>query len=129
MCILRDAMPQVDAADLADLIVYLTDKCGVGVSLRSLRTDWLKIQQCDTIFDPARLNSPTRVAKLLKKPILVSLDLYVVDGNHRLLMHKFHGTPEVTCYQIATDFDHACKLVATFPKAYRLGDGPQPERN
>lgn len=129
MCIPRDAMPQVDNADLAELIVYLTDKCGVGVSLRSLPTGWLKIQQCDTVFDPDRLRSPARVAMLLQKPLLVSLDLTVVDGNHRLLLHRFHGTPEVPCYQIGCSFEKSREYIAAFPRAYRFGDGPQPERS
>lgn len=121
MCIKRADMPQVDWVDMPGLFAFLNSK-HILVAERKLPPTWLTIRQC---LDEVRA---CRNTLILTKPLLIATDLSVLDGDHRLVAHLELGTPEVECFQIGCSFAEASKAILQYPKAYRLGDGPQPER-
>lgn len=115
MCIRRNDMPQVDAADLPSLMAYLHTK-GYTPTERTLPVNWLRPMQC---LDPLRENHDP---DLRKRPILISLDLAIIDGNHRWGLWMLEdATADCNCIQLPCSFEEARKVVMAFPKAYTIG--------
>lgn len=105
----RPLMPQVDDADYDALLAYANSK---GVTWR-FKT-----------FDPYALHAHQRIKlsrvleipdKVLKIPGLVSVDLYILDGNHRWEGHVIKNT-DFPAYQFDLCFDAAIKFLLSFPK-------------
>ena len=126
MCIPRDDMPQIDMADLPGLLAYLNTKKIILISDVNYPPTWLVPKQCLNQTRPA--TNP----KLATKPLLISRDLYIIDGHHRWMMHmeqyKADASWRVRCFQLDREFDECCAAIASYPGAYKLGDGPQPYR-
>lgn len=109
----RGIMPQVDEADYPELFTFLH---GRGISIdRGLRHPWeLHFHQH---VDMAHVRAmPPEVEG---KPVLISQDGYVVDGNHRTAAHMKDGRL-VEVIVIRADFHVAVDAVRAFPKAYTL---------
>lgn len=121
MCINRDDMPQVDFADYNGLLHFLEGR-GVRHRRLYLPVPTLVMKQC------VEQTRAARNLKLLTKPLLTSIEPCVLDGNHRLMMHKEWGHTDVECIQIMLPFDKACAEILAYPGAYRYADGPQPYR-
>lgn len=114
----RRDMPQIDEGDLLALITHLTRK---------------KVHVVSELVDPNRLFfhqhvDETRIPPLgspdLDKPLLVSSEGYVLDGNHRATAHKRYGTRPVVL-RLHADFTDSMKLLFSFPKTYTYGEGTQ----
>lgn len=114
----RPVMPQLDEADYPEFFDFVTAQ---GWSYRL------------TTLDPKELHFHQRVAwdkvihmspEQLAKPILVSQDGFILDGNHRGEAHIRNHTaaPAVV---INLDFEAAIKLMFSFPKTYAYGDGKE----
>ena len=109
-------MPQVDEKDYSELLKFIqSHRAGPESKVLSpqklhahQRVDWGRVR-----------NMPPNV---LRKPILISSDLYVLDGNHRwhacVLAHL-----DVHAIQIEREFESAISLLFEFPKTYCYGDG------
>jgi len=112
----RPEMPQIDEADYPAFFEFVKAR-GWSYHLETV--------------DPKTLHAHQRVAwnKVitmtpagLAKPILVSRDGYVLDGNHRREAHIRDGS-DVCCYVLNLDFEAAIRLMFSFPKTYAYGDG------
>lgn len=121
MCYPRDVMPQVDFADYPGLFAHLNAR-SIMVRDRSLPPSFLRMRQC---IGETR---PCRRIELLAKPLLIAMDMSILDGDHRYLRHLEEKTPEIRCYEIGLGFEEAMRAILTYPAAYRLGDAPQPRR-
>lgn len=122
MCIKRDEMPQIDWADYPELFAFLNDN-GVTVSYKHIPAKSLQPVQCR---DEIR---PTRNPAQYHKPLLISLDLDILNGNHRWAGFCLDGADTlVPCFQLNAGYDESNNLLQAFPKSYRYGDGPQPYR-
>lgn len=115
----RPVMPQVDEAAYPALLAF-AKAWDIEVDL-------------ETGIDPATLRAhqridPIRAAEMppevLAKPILVSLDGYILDGNHRWLAHV-HLDAALTAYRIDLPFEAAIRLLFDFPGTYDLADKPE----
>ena len=115
----RDVMPQIDWQDLPALVDFLPS---TGVEVTRLSG-----------LDPRQLIAHQRVdrrkalaipAEALTKPVLVSSDHYILDGNHRWLAHALRRLP-IDAWQLALPFDPALDALFRFPKTYSYGDGNQ----
>lgn len=111
----RRDMPQVDEGDMLDLISYITkQKCHIVTEL--VGPDRLLFhQRVDESCVPP-IDSP-----LMNKPLLVSAEGYVLDGNHRATAHKRYGTRPVVL-RLHADFTDAMRLLFSFPKTYTYGE-------
>jgi hypothetical protein len=112
----RQDMPQIDEGDLIPLIVHLTKK-RVNVRNALVPPDDLLFHQ--HVFE-SRI--PASTSPDMERPLLVSGDGYVLDGNHRAVAHKRLGT-RPPCLIIDADFTEAMALLFSFPRTYTYGEG------
>lgn len=121
----RPIMPQVDEADMPALIEFLKAK---GIVIRE---DEFDPHACKTEqrVDLAKVKGLTADNPIMLKPILVSMEPTVLDGNHRLAAHKIFGT-KVKAIVLELAFEAAIAAIFEFPKTYAYGDGqPHAEAN
>ena len=64
----------------------------------------------------------------LAKPLLVSQDYFILDGNRRWRTHIESQSSQAPCFVLGLDLIDALKFLHAYPKVYRYADGPQPER-
>lgn len=113
MCIPRHDMPQVDQADLPSLFAFLSGK-GIMISEHYYPPSWLVMMQCPE--EVRRCRNPDYA----KKPILISMGLEILDGNHRCQSYLEDGAKLAWCLKIGLEFDAARRAILEFPKAYRF---------
>jgi adenylate kinase family enzyme len=79
----RSTMPQVKSTDIPDLLQWLQSHKHISHHTSSIAPHHLKFVQSNFNTDKieALMQDPTQ----LQKPVLVSSDHYVIDGNHRVL--------------------------------------------
>lgn len=119
----RPVMPQIDEADLPELIEFI-DRKGVEVLRKTIAPRELRAHQ--RIQMPHVMEMDDTV---LAKPALTSLDRYVLDGNHRWWGHVLKGS-EMDVFEIQAGFTQSMELLFAFPKTYAYGDGAfHPVRN
>ena len=107
----RPFMPQVDEADQQALIEWLTFK-GVEVTQVTVQPDRLQFAQ-HVDFNKVEAMSDDVYAK----PIWVSRDGFVLDGNHRATAHKLRGDA-VEALQVELDFEEAIGAIFSFAGTY-----------
>ena len=112
----RSVMPQIDEADLPALISFVTEH-GVRVTEVTRSPDQLHFHQRVNLHRVA-----TMPQAVYDKPLLISRDGYVLDGNHRAVAHKQRGEP-ASAIQLDATFLGAMRLLFSFPKTYTYGDG------
>lgn len=112
----RPVMPQIDEVDLPDLILFIRER-GVVVEEVEIDPNELLFHQRVDMNKVHKLDP-----KVLAKPLLTSIEPYVLDGNHRAAGHKLEGT-KAPAYRIAAKFEDAMALLFAFPKTYEYGDG------
>ncbi len=117
----RRLMPQVDEQDMTALFEWLAWK-GISVAEVTVHPDQLQFRQK---VDFNKVNSMPDF--VYRKPVLISNDDTVLDGNHRSWAHKLKGDPE-QCYQVNLPFAEAIGALFSFRGTYALNK-PQPERN
>lgn len=111
----RALMPQINEADYPELFAWLEAQ-SVGVEQDIFHPDELRLHQR---MDRHSLRAMPLAIE--REPILVSRDLYVIDGNHREERHKEDGRM-LSAFVIDRDFAEAVMLVRAFPRAYEIAD-------
>ena len=109
----RAVMPQVDEADYPALLEHL-DRHGVAVNQTAYCPKDLRAHQ--RVSREHVMNMPPQV---LDKPLLTSLDRYVLDGNHRWWGHCLNGS-KCNVLEIEAEFEDAMRLLFSFPKVFTL---------
>jgi hypothetical protein len=118
-CIDRAVMPQVDGADIPDLLSFLGAR-GIDHTLEVIDPATLRAHQHVVI---GKVRSLVRAAyDICDKPCLVSADDYVVDGNHRMAAARVANS-KLAVYRFSCDFDRLLPEIFAFPKTYSYGDG------
>lgn len=112
----RPAMPQVDEAAFPALLRYCSAH---GVVVRLARRDPFALHLHQRI-DWAHVHALD--AATLAKPVLVSADGYVLDGNHRTAGHRLAHAP-IETVELELGFEAAVRFLFGFPGAYAYGDG------
>lgn len=117
----RPVMPQVDEADYPALLDFLTG--------RGIKWERVTIPASDLRFHQ-RVNGPVAdmPEAIEDKDLLISLDLYVLDGNHREKKHLEDETP-APCIMLHVEFPAAIEALFAFPKTYTPGEDGQTIRN
>jgi hypothetical protein len=107
----RRFMPQVDEADMSALVEWLSwNKIEISEATRT--ADQLSFRQ-HVNFDRVR-SMPDDV---FNKPIFISNDGVVLDGNHRAWAHKLANKP-AQCLVIDLPFAQAIKALFSFAGTY-----------
>lgn len=112
----RDMMPQIDADRYDALFAWLAEQ-NVSVRFWYLAPEALSMRQDVDFTKVHALSNET-----LDKPILISNDLFVLDGNHRAAGHKL-ARSNIAAICIDLPFADAVELLLQFPDAYEYGDG------
>lgn len=109
----RSKMPQIDAKYYNDMFVFLGTK-GYTFTAGYIDPQLLRLHQ---EVDVARaMQLPDHI---LKKPILLSDDNYVLDGDHRGYRHAIDKTM-AAFIRIETSFAEAYKALLSFPETYEV---------
>lgn len=113
----RQDMPQVDEGDYVQLLSFLA-RSGAN-------TEVMIAEPADLLFHQHVIEEriPARDdCAQMNKPLLISKEGYVLDGNHRAAAHKRYGSRPVVIV-IHRDFTSAMKLLFSFPRTYTYGEG------
>jgi hypothetical protein len=117
----RREMPQVDEKDLPELVVA-SWQSGHHPSFEVVNP--LDLHAHQRVNRTRALGMPENVKR---KPVLVSLDNYVLDGNHRWYAHRMEETP-MNVIRIGLSFEDALPWLFKQPFTYKLTP-ETPERN
>lgn len=112
----RARMPQVDEKDYPDLMKFLK---GQNVNVTNC------VAAPKEFHAHQRINFDMAIQMdiaVLNKPVLTSLDYYILDGNHRWMGHVVRET-QMNVIKIGLLFDAAISMLFKFPKTYSYGDG------
>ena len=109
----RPVMPQIEEEDYPDFIEFAASQ-GVEILVRYHEPSLLHPHQRLDKLHAERMPPEVR-----RKTIFASMDLYILDGNHRWMLHVQERSV-VPCYQIKLPFEEAIALMFAFPKTYAL---------
>ena len=107
----RRFMPQIDEADYTALIEWLMWK-RIEFSQSTMNCDQIQFRQ-HVDFNKVHTMPPEN----FNKPIWVSMDGVVLDGNHRAMAHKIANQP-VDCIVIGLPFAAAVGALFSFRGTY-----------
>lgn len=122
-CIPRDLMPQIDTVDIPGLRVFLLAHGLLVEYLADVGVGVVTMKQCVKDTRPATLTPSLR-----KKPLIISEDYELVDGNGRYLAYKAEGTVNCPALWVNTSFVNVVLLMGHYEKTYTLFGGKQPSR-
>lgn len=119
----RPAMPQIDERDYARLIADAYNHPAAEVWLETIDPRKLRAHQR---VDHARAQGMDDAIRA--KPVIVSADNYVLDGNHRWWAHVHAGSKAMAVIRLGFDFDAGLHWLLGRPYVYTLTPDT-PERN
>jgi hypothetical protein len=112
----RAKMPQVDEKDIPELLVFLGNR-GLSIKAGFIDPHEVKAHQAVNIAIVKAMEAHT-----LAKPVLLSSDKAIIDGDHRWYRHILDNAM-MPFIQIGCMFEDALMHIKAFPKTYELGDG------
>ena len=118
MCIPREHMPQVDFNRLPGLGEYLL-AAKVPLVLRERAVIDLKAIQCLQSYNPYH----SRTGEAAEKPVLVSRDGTIIDGNYRWMWHREMKHATLPCLEVQEDLYRTMTLIRAYSGTYTYGDG------
>lgn len=107
----RSKMPQIDFTAYTDMLIFLGAR-GLTFSAGYLDPSELKLHQEINVAVARQLPDD-----VLKRPILLSIGNFVLDGDHRSYRHYLDKTP-VPYIRLHAMFHQAVKLLFEFPGTY-----------
>ena len=110
----RKDMPQVATKDYPALVDYLKDN---GVTLKAYKIDPNKLKSTQGEFSDAGVEKQLQkqIAGTDKKPVIISKDMYVIDGHHRWIVAKNIGD-DLDVIMASIDADALLNLLHKFEK-------------
>lgn len=122
-CIPRELMPQIDMVDIEGLMVFFRAH-GLHVEyMREMGLSVARMVQCRK-----QTHAATMTEELRKKPLIISEDYKIVDGNGRYMAYQEEGTRNIPAWWVPTSFQNTVLLMMQYPKTYILLGGIQPCR-
>lgn len=118
----RAFMPQVDEQYTVRM---LADAINGGIAA------WMKVVDPRTLRAHQRIDHARAAAmtdEVRAKPIIVSSDGYVVDGNHRWWAHVKAGSTAIATFTLQKPFQDAINWLNTLPYVYQISPTTR-ERN
>lgn len=115
----RPLMPQVDEADyprfIADAVHDARKLVIEAVPVSSLHAH----QRID------HFRAKLMPAAVKMKPVIVSADNFIVDGNHRWWAHVYQRDPLILTVRLDLPFDEAIEWALARPYVYRISNHPE----
>lgn len=118
----RAKMPQIDEQDLPHLIATAFDK---------KLTPQLEVVDPNVLHAHQRVNHDRAFSMPIQfalKPVLISQDNFILDGNHRWWKHIHSGDKAMNVIRLGLKFDEAITWLFTLPFTYHI-DRSTPVRN
>lgn len=109
----RAKMPQIDEKAYTDMLIFLGQK-GYTFTAGYINPGLLHLHQEIDVAMAMQLPD-----FILKKPLLLSSDNYVLDGDHRGYRHAVDKTL-AAFIRIETTFDEARTALLAFPETYEV---------
>src|SRR3990167_4673786 len=110
----RPVMPQINEEDYPALLHWgINQGCYLNFEVVDPRK--CKPHQRIDCFKASTLPD-----EVLYKPVLLSQDFYVLDGNHRWMAHMMLHDFELHAYVLPHPFEEAIDFLFSFPKTYEL---------
>lgn len=110
----RQFMPQVDTSCYPQLVASALEH-GPGCTFDVVPVSSLRAHQRINHLRAASLDE-----RVLLKPLVVSRDGYIVDGNHRWWGHVYQHLPMVPVIRLNLDFDDAVAWALEQPGVYTI---------
>lgn len=117
----RDRMPQIDEEHYPRLVRDALQ--GPGIAFATINPHNLFAHQKIDHHRAENMDLRLRI-----KPLIVSADDYVVDGNHRWWANVYGGASWINVLRLNTDFEAAIAWAGSLPYAYHIQPGTR-ERN
>lgn len=118
----RPDMPQVDEANLPELVARAFN-AGISPAFEVVDPSTLRAHQR---IDHAKAKAMPPGVYL--KPVLISADGYVLDGNHRWWSHVYRHEGVMNAIRLGLPFEQAIAWLFELPFTYKLTP-TTPERN
>jgi hypothetical protein len=115
-CIPQAAMPQIDWIDYPALMAYLSAQ---GVPYTPCTVEPRKLRGRQRVHH-AYVRKAMASPEEMRKPVLVSADNLIIDGNHRWMGHVIKHS-DVPVLRIERPFSECLPLVFSFPKTWTYG--------
>ncbi len=112
----RRFMPQVNEEDYPDLLAFAQAHGATYQEVMLAPQDVRPHQRID--HDKARKMD----AGCLHKPILISVDPFILDGHHRWWAHEAIHM-DISAFRFDLEFEAAIAFLFSFPKTFSYGDG------
>lgn len=109
----RANMPQVDYKWLPDLLVFLGEK-NIRFAAGVIAPTLIKLHQEVDVAKAMAIPD-----EILRIPVLVSKDYFILDGDHRAYRHWVNKTP-VPFIKLEAPFTKAVRTLLSFPKTFEL---------
>jgi hypothetical protein len=114
----RDSMPQIAKDDYPEFLDMLASR-GISVVHRQIQCAALRCAQDGINTDKVREWASNPPPQITRKPILVSVDNYVVDGNHTWLAKLNHNPVSyIGCVQIGLPIEEIINISKSFYKVH-----------
>lgn len=107
----RSRMPQIDFEAYTDMLIFLGSK-GLTFSAGFIDPSELKLHQQVNVAVAKQLS-----VEVLKRPILLCVGNFVLDGDHRGYRHYLDRTP-VPYIRLHAVFAQAVRMLFEFPGTY-----------
>lgn len=107
----RSEMPQIAGEDIPLLLVYLGD-LRISISAGVMDPTSMAVHQ-DVNWDKAAVIAQHPL--LMRKPVLLTQEPAIIDGNHRHAAHLIAKSPKMGFIKLGTNFEHAIVLLNSFP--------------
>lgn len=117
----RDKMPQVDEWLYPRLVQDAYKTIGIEFITANPR-DLIAHQRID------HRKAESMGLRLRTKPIIVSADDYIIDGNHRWWANVYGSASWINALRLNGSFEEALSWVGSLPYVYHITPGT-PERN
>lgn len=112
----RLEMPQIAGEDIPNLLVYLGD-LGYKFDAGVMDPNAMQVHQAVN-WDKAR--AITQHPLLMRKPVILTKEPAIIDGNHRHAAHVLMKSPKMGFIKLDMSFEDALVLLNSFPFAQNV---------
>ena len=110
----RNKMPQIKSDDVLEFLEWLSD---FDIDYNKTKISVNKLKPIQKDFNAEKILSMSNKNITFDKPVLISRDNYVLDGNHRFLsIYYKNSNNTITVFLINKDMSDILKLANKFPK-------------
>lgn len=115
----RHTMPQIESHDIMNFLKWAKEKYNVHNDL--MRVDPKQLAPTQSNFNEEKVKGMAAKKVYGKKPILMSVDKFVLDGHHRWLAAVEDDAHKIDALRLKVKHDEALVLMRMYPKSKRKG--------